>query len=387
MRAFSQPEHQAAGHDGCLTLEDGSLFVKLATPQEIRFYNEIDTFDNAKDDEGMGSRLTDWIPVYLGTLTEGEMNSEANSVKVESVTQESITKEPETNEPETEEPVTKEPQTQHSITKESPTKKSITNQVPPKTTDKEYIVLENLYHRFNRPSVLDIKLGSKLTDDETTTKEKIERLDKVSRTTTSGSLGFRICGMKSFVGETDPVQPPELFENMNNLAVSSSGPYLEFNKLYGRNLNTKIVSDAILYYFTSYFNQLSNGKLMVTRLLETFLKRLQLLYNCLLDYEIRIFSGSLLFLFENDITRWDPEALLDDDLYDQANPLIANTVLDSDDDEDEEYDVPPPLSKLNLIDFGHAKFVKGQGCDDNILTGLENLMEIFESLLQREKEK
>lgn len=367
MRAFSQPEHQAAGHDGCLTLEDGSLFVKLATPQEIRFYNEIDTFDNAKDDEGMGSRLTDWIPVYLGTLTEGEMNSEANSEKVESVT--------------------KEPVTQHSITKETPTKKSITNLVPPKTTDKEYIVLENLYHRFNRPSVLDIKLGSKLTDDETTTKEKIERLDKVSKTTTSGSLGFRICGMKSFVGETDPVQPPELFENMNNLAVSSSGPYLEFNKLYGRNLNTKIVSDAILYYFTSYFNQLSNGKLMVTRILETFLKRLQLLYNCLLDYEIRIFSGSLLFLFENDITRWDPEALLDDDLYDQANPLIPNTVLDSDDDEDEEYDVPPPLSKLNLIDFGHAKFVKGQGCDDNILTGLENLMEIFESLLQREKEK
>ena len=371
MQAFSQPEHQAAGHDGCLTLEDGSLFVKLATPQEIRFYNEIDTFDNAKDDEGMGSRLTDWIPVYLGTLNEGGMNSEANNMKVESVAEEPVTQE----------------STQESITKESITKNPPTNQEPPKTTDKEYIVLENLYHRFIRPSVLDIKLGSKLTDDETTTKEKIERLDKVSKTTTSGSLGFRICGMKSFVGETDPIEPLELFENMNNLAVTTSGPYLEFNKLYGRNLNTETVSDAILYYFTSYFNRLANGKLMVTRLLETFLRRLQLLYNCLLDYEIRIFSGSLLFLFENDTTRWDPEALLDDDLYDQANPLIASTVLDSDDDEDEDYEVPPPLSKLNFIDFGHAKFVKGQGCDDNILTGLENLMEIFESLLKREKEK
>lgn len=53
-------------------------------------------------------------------------------------------------------------------------------------------------------------------------------------------------------------------------------------------------------------------------------------------------SGSFLVLFSffsKMILLAGTEALLDDDLYDQANPLIANTVLDSDDDEDEEYDL------------------------------------------------
>lgn len=167
--------------------------------------------------------------------------------------------------------------------------------------------------------------------------------------------------------------PPELFDGMNSIAVASSGPYLEFNKQYGRNLDAKNVKDAILYFFTAYFSQFPHGKRHTIHLLQTFLKRLQLLYNCLLDYEIRIFSGSLLFLFENDMSRWPQH-------FEDADPLIPTTVLDSDDEEEAEEE-EAPLSKLNLIDFGHAKFVEGQGPDDNVLTGLENLMEIFDELV------
>ena len=110
-------------------------------------------------------------------------------------------------------------------------------------TDKQYIVLLNSYHGFTHPSILDIKLGAKLTDDEVTAPEKIARLQKVSDSTTSGSLNFRICGMKVYNGKSDTKPANELYENMNDSSVSvnindaDDHKYLEFNKFYGRSLS------------------------------------------------------------------------------------------------------------------------------------------------------
>ncbi|KAG7666422.1 uncharacterized protein J8A68_000053 [[Candida] subhashii] len=347
-------KHQAAGHDGCLTLEDGSLFIKLTVQQEIDFYTQTQTRDNSNltENDLPGSKLIDWMPVYMGTLTQGD--------------------------------ITKDTSIHSDITIESTT-----------TSQKQYIVLHNCYHGFKHPSILDIKLGSKLTDDQTTPIEKIARLQKVSESTTSGSLSFRICGMKIYNGDSDSKPHRELYSNMNDSSVSVNQEninenYLEFNKFYGRSLDLQNIKQGISLYFDHHLRKLPKGQFMIRKLISSFHKRLQLLYNCLLDYEIRIFSGSLLFIYENDLNKWAGALDGDDEMYEELDPLIHVPIIeDEDEDEDEDDENPQdnvnsPLSALKLIDFAHAKYVEGQGHDENILQGIENLIDIFQQLLNEQ---
>src|SRR5690606_27062959 len=70
----------------------------------------------------------------------------------------------------------------------------------PKHNRNLLIVLENLTAPFHNPTILDLKLGSQLWDEDASL-EKRARLDAVANSTTSGSWGYRIAGMKVW----DPV--------------------------------------------------------------------------------------------------------------------------------------------------------------------------------------
>lgn len=309
---FVPSPHQAAGHDGSMAA--GSVFAKRATAQEIEFYGKITAANNS---EALGSHVAHWLPSFMGTLTEGALSGVGETPQMGAA---------------------------------------------PLHHDSQYIVLSNLYYGFSRPCILDIKLGSVLTDD-TASAEKRARLHKVAQSTTSGSLAFRICGMKL---PADKPRPPPLFENMDDTILeetTAEGKYLWYNKVFGKSLNTETVETVLGHFF--------HGPLR-RELLARFLQRLQLFYNSLLDAEIRVVSGSLLFIYEGDELRWhglDPQSYLD------ADPLIAETEVD--DDDEVEF---VPLSRLNFIDFAHAKLVPGQGPDENIIDGVENLLSIFERL-------
>lgn len=56
-------------------------------------------------------------------------------------------------------------------------------------------MLENLSHRFVKPNILDIKLGTVLYDDEATP-EKRARMEKTARDTTSFETGVRLTGFQ-----------------------------------------------------------------------------------------------------------------------------------------------------------------------------------------------
>ena len=143
------------------------------------------------------------------------------------------------------------------------------------------------------------------------------------------------------------------------------------------------IKEGLELYFNNHL-----PKAIVKRLLIVFHKRLQLLYNCLLDYEVRIFSGSLLFIYESDLTKWEN---VTEDNYDTYDPLVREIVEDEDEDDEEveedskKDNTQPltPLSSLNFIDFAHAKFVEGQGHDENIVQGIENLIDIFNALIAK----
>lgn len=291
--------HQAAGHSGALA--DGPVYAKPACKREIDFYLNM-----AFKECATGSHISHWIPVFMGTLQQSEKTNLKEGQCV-------------------------------------PANGFIDD------TEPQFLVLENLYYPFRHPSILDIKLGSILTDSLATA-EKRERLAQVSKATTSGSLSLRVCGMKVYSSEAlaDP-------------NVTSSDGYLTYNKYYGGQLTKKTFPEALNAFFCM---EASIRKHLLTK----FLQRLQLLYNCLLDTEIRVFSGSLLFIYEGDSLAWTGD-------WDARDPLLADPV----DDEDEPEYI---LSSLHMIDFAHAEMVPGKGYDENILQGVENLISIFEGLLQ-----
>lgn len=62
------------------------------------------------------------------------------------------------------------------------------------------LVLENLTHRFSKPNVLDIKLGTQLFDEDASA-EKQERMKAAAEASTSAQTGVRLTGFQvsSFV--------------------------------------------------------------------------------------------------------------------------------------------------------------------------------------------
>lgn len=323
--------HKAAGHEGTLTDDDELLVFKPATTQELDFYRAVQerTFNSSKATDG-DVPLYSWMPTFLGVLDEG---------------------------------LREVPETACAVSSERDISGKVVNDSLKIHHKSKYIVLENLLHGFHKPNIMDVKLGRILHDENAST-EKMSRLGQVSRTTTSGSLGFRICGMKIQHNIQAEELDPKHYER-------SSDDYIFVNKDFGYSLKKQNIKDAFKMYFSN--NSLSSRR--VWQLKHNFLQRLQLLYNTLLEEEVRMISSSLLFVYEGDGDRWDA--------LDDQDTLIRDSFLDSDEesDEDEEQVLQrTPLSSLSLIDFAHSKLADGKGYDENVVDAVENLMELFQDL-------
>lgn len=364
---FTPSPHQAAGHAGIL--EAGPVFAKLTTDQEIEFYAEARRRHNP--DKPLGHDLYDWMPTYMGVLTQGAI-ADGTDFKHAIVLKGS-------DDPSKEVDLA-EKQMKNGQNKVLDASLHATDSTfmvneaiePLKDesvlkADNKYIVLQNLLWGYNNPCILDIKLGAVLVDDSVT-EEKRQRLAKVSAETTSGSLHFRICGMKTYNGNCDD-KPTEVFAGQNDTVTVESaglGKYLKYNKFFGRSLDEKNAKNAIDLFF---INPVDAS--LRKRLITTFLQRLQLIYNTMLDTEVRIKSGSLFFCYDADPTKWK-------EAYFENDTLVDEELLEG--DSDDEDICPAPLSKLKMIDFAHSKYVDGEGCDENILVGIENLVNIFREL-------
>ncbi|KOH01016.1 inositol polyphosphate multikinase [Saccharomyces eubayanus] len=337
---FKVLEHKAAGHDGTLTDGDGLLIFKPALPQELEFYKVVQARDMSRDEPlaSQDAPLHSWMPTYLGVLDEGAKVGSGGNAGLLEVDQR---------------------------LSDSTDDLDLTSSQA--NGDKKYLVLENLLYGFSKPNVLDIKLGKILYDSKAPL-EKRERLKKVSEETTSGSLCFRICGMKIQKNPSVLAQlSPEHYEE------EAETDYVFINKLYGRSRTDHNVADAIALYF-------DNPHLSDTRkhqLKKMFLKRLQLFYNTILEEEVRMISSSLLFIYEGDPKRWD--------LLHDTDQLMRDDFIDSDEDDDEEVGEDRKqkdkkstcLSSMSLIDFAHAEVTPGKGYDENVIEGVENLLGIF----------
>ncbi|KAF9557757.1 SAICAR synthase-like protein [Agrocybe pediades] len=331
---------QVGGHAGVLTTEDGSLLIKPALPQELEFYYALRQ-DPALDD------LRSFTPTFLGTLKlEGKVESSdadlTSGAGIEHVDAEG----------------------------------------------KESIVLENLSYPFLKPNILDIKLGTVLYDDSASP-EKVARMEKTAKETTSLETGVRLTGF-------------QVYDNITGLPVNTP-------KSYGKSIKAHELGEGIAKFFPvgspaaassdSTDAPASSSGLPLESLLpilQTIREEIAEIKQVFSSLELRMVGGSLLIIYEADWKRAEDsiekyllgdsedEEEKDNDKADKEDE--EEEVAEDDEDEDSEDTDPattigPPFV-VKLIDFAHTKFVPGQGPDEGVILGLDTVLRLLDARLK-----
>lgn len=314
-----QPFQNAAGHDGVLSDADGEIIVKPCTQAEVDFYQ--DTIVKHSD-------FAIYMPTFMGTLTLGSPTAPGNAGQLDYLV--------DTN-----------------------TTLDLPKAQGKKIAAETAIVLENLEHGFTKPSVIDLKVGARLYAPGTAA-EKAARLDKVAAETTTGSLNFRIAGMKVW----DP----------------TTESYDLYDKQYGRKFDKDTVSVGFKAYFDS-LTSTSERRQTGRQIISDMLDELSDIRYALEDKESRFYSASVLIVFEGDPLALN-ERLVQKAEQESGQKLPALSDADEDEEEDAsqgEDDVPS--FRLKLIDFAHSTWCPGQGKDENTIIGLINIENQLRALL------
>ncbi|KAL8784843.1 MAG: hypothetical protein Q9213_003747 [Squamulea squamosa] len=335
-------DNVAAGHDGVLSDPSGAVVIKPCCQAEVDFYHTTTGDEHAA--------FATFIPTFMGTL---ELNSEPDPA--DAVARTAIMNPTEAGQSITESP--------HVIPQAPVVEKAWAPSNGGKIKTDLAIVLENIAAPFKKPNILDVKLGARLWDDNAPPAKRT-KLDKVAEETTSKPLGFRIAGMRTWQGAA--------VAGSNGV---TKGGYRLYDKHYGRTLTTETVRQG----FEDYFMLERGGavpKGPMRRVVKRFLEDLTDLKSALENEESRMYSASLLFVYEGD------KDALKDALAREKEEWMDGTNGEGSPEEDNDEDQAPAVQGLKLIDFAHAEWTPGQGPDENLLHGLRSTIDILEGLLE-----
>ncbi|PFH63173.1 hypothetical protein XA68_17282 [Ophiocordyceps unilateralis] len=361
--------YAVAGHAGTMCDADGELFIKPCTQSEIDFYQSA---------VRRHPEFAEVMPLFMGSLMLSDASVASIDQAVTGVISDSghVKTTREQIVATVTEQVARAPAPPHDSGTWIPTKgKKI-------KTDKA-IVLSNATHGFKRANILDVKLGVRLWADDAPL-EKKRRFDKITLETTHRNLGFRIAGMRVFRGSSDPAE------------LDEEG-YKIYDKDYGRLLvNDSNVVDEFRRFI---FNKAAGIDSDLGRsVCAVFARDLARIREVMTRHESRMYSTSLLFVFEGDGEALRSaiednnaafEAMDEWDVPDRSAQRYDSGIAmndDEDDDEDEDDDLDefeaslPQIYTLKLIDFAHAQWTPGLGPDENILKGVRSLERIFREM-------
>jgi inositol-polyphosphate multikinase len=321
--------------DGILSDVDRVLFIKPCTPAEIAFYES--SIAEHPDFAAL-------MPTYMGNLSltahqNGTLQEQGAALLAEQRPSRPLTP------------------------SKRGTKKIVTNTA---------IVLENAAAGFKRPNILDVKLGVRLWADDAA-QDKKTRFDLVTEQTTHKTFGFRIAGMRVWQGNNP---------KNGEFEIDEEG-YRIYDKDYGRyTVNNDNIADAFREFL---FTESAGIDAELGRLVaQAFVTDLQDIQKTLENQESRMYSASLLFVFEGDGQAL--RAAMEEASRSPAtltNGINGHSHVDEDEDEDEdEEDTSPKIYTVKVIDFAHAQWVPGMGPDENALLGVRSVKKILEELGQ-----
>lgn len=237
-----------------------------------------------------------------------------------------------------------------------------------KITTDQAIVLENIAAAFKKPNILDVKLGARLWDDNAPPAKRA-KLDKSAEETTSKSLGFRIAGMRTWQG---PAVDGEIDLSHNGYRV--------YDKHYGKSLSAETIRQGFEDFFLLDRGAVAKGP--VRKVINRFLEDLDGLLYVLEREDLRMYSASLLFVYEGDKSALEDafahEHKEEENPTDGVDGHATHEETNEEDDDDEQ---TPAVQALKLIDFAHAEWTPGQGRDENLLHGLRSTIKVLEGLV------
>lgn len=261
------------------------------------------------------------------------------------------------------------------------------------------VVLENVTYGFVQPNILDVKLGRRLWADDAPLAKR-QRLERVADETTSSSMGFRIAGMKTWQG---PNPAPQ---------YDAQRGYLKHDKAYGRSFTSETVHQGFREYFRLDRSTAPNR---TRKIIKRFISDLRGLIEVLEAEESRMYSASLLFVYEGDPAALAQSMQIEREILEEG-PLLesrdsapvklsvtsepsdnessigsgfetargippeASEVTGGNSDSDSERRLPR-IQTLKMIDFAHAKWTPGLGPDENVLHGIRGVVGVLEGLL------
>ncbi|RMD45050.1 hypothetical protein DV735_g90, partial [Chaetothyriales sp. CBS 134920] len=251
--------HRAAGHEGISTSASGSVLIKPCTQHEIDFYHSAAT-----------DPRHEFFYAHMPTFY-GDLKIAANQFRFEPLLSEQGGVAPLAAPPlpETDPVPAAEPgpaalalpatTTSVSVKRTSDTWKPSLGK---KLETGLAIVIENAAAGLERPCILDVKLGARLWADDAPLAKK-QKFEAVAKESTTGSLGFRITGVKVWLGADKEVQKdylsrlPAISRDESLFTLDDEG-YVGYGKLYGRKFNKDNVKDG----FTTFLGGLNDqGKL------------------------------------------------------------------------------------------------------------------------------
>ncbi|ODA81097.1 hypothetical protein RJ55_04060 [Drechmeria coniospora] len=362
--------HAVAGHAGTMCDAEGELFIKPCTQSEIDFYESA----NRRHPE-----FADLMPLFMGSLMLSDPASDGVDAALSEIISEVGAIES-TKEQITASVAERIPSTAADATADAAADAQSDDNVtwvPTKgkkiKTDKA-VVLENATYGFKKANILDVKLGVRLWADDAP-REKKARFDKISSETTHGNLGFRIAGMRVYRGSDDSSDLDE-------------EDYKIYDKDYGR---LSVTEDNVMREFRKFiFNKTAGVDDELGKgICDAFARDLARVRDVMSRHESRMYSSSLLFVFEGDGEALNEAIGLNNALVTSATEASAHDRtakrIDSgiglDDDVLEELESSlPQVYTLKLIDFAHAQWTPGLGPDDNMLKGVESLHRIFSEM-------
>ncbi|CAA7260949.1 unnamed protein product [Cyclocybe aegerita] len=349
---------QVGGHAGVMTTEDGSLLIKPALPRELHFYQAL------QQDPAL-EVLREFTPKFLGTLKlEGKVDPAKTDNLAEAVL----------------EPAGAE--------KDMYSVKSLRDRAADHCVRYlQSLVLENLSFSFLKPNILDVKLGTVLYD-ETAPPEKVARMEKAARDTTSFEKGIRLTGfqvslpIRAYFISNPSLRPiaSQVYDNITSQPVNTP-------KAYGKSIKASQLGEGIAKFFPVGLPEAepsaeptpSSGlpRETLVPVLRAIREEIEVIREAFASLELRMVGGSLLIIYEADWTRAD-EAI--------KQYLEGEEEEDEDeegDEEEEESSKPksgPPFT-VKLIDFAHTSVVPGKGPDEGVLLGMDTVLNLLDARL------
>lgn len=368
------------------------MFIKPCTATEIDFYESAT--QNFPE-------FLEVMPLFLGTLALSNTTEVTTAVDdiaaITTVVPETIEKSTAPAAPEAGDGVTWKPNKDKRI-----------------KTD-QAIVLENLTSGYTKPNILDAKLGKRLWADDAPL-EKRQRFNSISEETTHKNFGCRIAGMRIYKGSEDPAELDE-------------EEYRIYDRDYGRvAVKDENFIDEVRRFVFNKAAGIDDG--LGKAVCEGFARELKRVEEVLMAHETRMYSSSILFIFEGDGKALDAAIERNNTLADEIEAgvveagaveaklpdtirLDSGIVMDGEDSDGESPDdkdpsngggpsdgkdpnghgpdnegsdsdetplLIPKVHTLKLIDCAHAKWEPGQGPDENTLAGIRSLYKIFDDL-------